>query len=171
MAFGGFTGGVTSVAMGESFWQGFATGAIVGGLNNGLHKMVEPPNDVEKAFRKSAKEFIKNNKSKDNLVDFDDRPRATGAVEHVYPEGYFMGGGALNKSIGGSKQWIRFGKSYSIKGKFNAFSLRWGAGGKHWKKIPFENLQKLNKNLRQLKFPSDNWRTTDPGHLHFFKIK
>ncbi len=41
MAFGGFTGGVTSVAMGESFWQGFATGAIVGGLNNGLHSVAE----------------------------------------------------------------------------------------------------------------------------------
>ncbi len=41
MAFGGLVGGTTSAAMGGNFWEGFATGAIVSGLNHGLHTLAQ----------------------------------------------------------------------------------------------------------------------------------
>ena len=75
------------------------------------------------------------------------------------------------KATGGFKQWIRFGKSYSHTGKFKTYSARWGAGRNHYKKIGNSNLQNLNRSLRNYKIPYNSWRTADPGHFHFKKLR
>ncbi|TAF72003.1 MAG: hypothetical protein EAZ53_17160 [Bacteroidetes bacterium] len=43
MAFGGIIGGLTESAMGGNFFHGFATGAIVSGLNHGMHDLADGP--------------------------------------------------------------------------------------------------------------------------------
>ena len=83
----------------------------------------------------------------------------------------FVPAGSTKYAMGPLKNWIRLGESYSVEGGFKTFSLRWGAGGNYWKKIPSTTLQNVNKSLRQTKIPLDNWRTVDPGHFHFKKIK
>ncbi|WP_156173284.1 hypothetical protein [Chryseobacterium gallinarum] len=75
----------------------------------------------------------------------------------------------FNRATGGLKQWIRTGSSYSIEGGFKTYSTRWGAGGKHWKKIGNTTLQNWNKTFRQTKLPGNNWRVKDPGHFHWWK--
>jgi hypothetical protein len=76
---------------------------------------------------------------------------------------------SVKYAMGPLKNWIRVGTSYSIKGGFETFAIRWGAGGKFWKNIPSKSLQNANKQLREIKVPGDSWRTADPGHLHIYK--
>ncbi|WKS95307.1 phage tail tape measure protein [Riemerella columbina] len=80
-------------------------------------------------------------------------------------------GNYLTRTTGGIKQWIRTGNSYSHAGKFKTYSTRWGAGGNHWKKIGNPTLQNLNRAFRKTKLPGNSWRTKDPGHFHWKKIK
>jgi hypothetical protein len=80
-----------------------------------------------------------------------------------------LAGKGFNSFTGGVKQWFRVGSSYSIEVGFNTVSIRWGAGGNHWKNIGSEYLQSLNKSFRQMKISFDNWRTADPGHFHLWK--
>ena len=78
----------------------------------------------------------------------------------------------FNQASGGLKQWIRlYGESFSHAGQFKTFSTRWGAGGNYWKKIGNPTLQNWNKSFRQTKLPGNSWRTQDPGHFHWKKIK
>ena len=71
------------------------------------------------------------------------------------------------KETGGIKQWIRFGKSYSIKGKFYTdFSVRWGAPKHYRQRIGNNKLRQINKAIRKKKLPGNSWRVQDPGHLH-----
>ncbi len=72
-------------------------------------------------------------------------------------------------ALGPMKNWLRVGPSYSIEGSFKTISIRWGAGGSYWKKIPSTTLQNLNRGLRETKIPLNNWRTADQGHLHLWK--
>ena len=101
-------------------------------------------------------------------------------LESVYPEfGIFLFGrsvieGAfqgfwtvLKYETGGWKQWVRLGNSYSKSGDFQTKSLRWGASPYYTKKIGNPTLRNINQNLRNTKFPYDNWRTADPGHIHY----
>lgn len=67
----------------------------------------------------------------------------------------------IGKYIGGTKQWIRTGSSYSVKGGFKTYSTRWGAGGNYWKKIGNPTLQNWNKSLRNTKIPGNSWRVQD----------
>ena len=46
-------------------------------------------------------------------------------------------------------------------------SLRWGASPYYTKMIGNPTLRNINQNLRNTKFPYDNWRTADPGHIHY----
>ena len=70
-------------------------------------------------------------------------------------------------AYGGWKQWVRLGNSYSKSGDFQTKSLRWGASPYYTKKIGNPTLRNINQNLRNTKFPYDNWRTADPGHIHY----
>ena len=49
--------------------------------------------------------------------------------------------------------------------KQNLFSG--GASPYYIKKIGNPTLRNINQNLRNTKFPYDNWRTADPGHIHY----
>src|SRR5690606_9758184 len=49
------------------------------------------------------------------------------------PKGLTLANESFTAATGGLKQWIRIGPSHSVSGDFPTFSLRWGAGGKHWK--------------------------------------
>lgn len=73
------------------------------------------------------------------------------------------------KYTGRTKQWIRTGSSYSVKGDFKTYSTRWGAGGNYWKKIGNPTLQNWNKSLRNTKIPGNSWRVQDKGHFHWWK--
>ena len=50
---------------------------------------------------------------------------------------------------------------------FQTKSLLWGASPYYTKKIGNPTLRNINQNLRNTKFPYDNWRTADPGHIHY----
>ena len=91
-----------------------------------------------------------------------------GRMGHVMGKGI---GHYLTRTTGGMKQWIRIGNSFSHAGGFKTYSIRWGAGGKHWQKIGNPTLQKWNRSFRQTKLPGNGWRTQDPGHFHLKKIK
>ena len=67
----------------------------------------------------------------------------------------------IGKYTGGTKQWIRTGSSYSVKGGFKTYSTRWRAGGNYWKKIGNPTLQNWNKSLRNTKIPGNSWRVQD----------
>lgn len=101
-------------------------------------------------------------------------------LESVYPEfGFFLFGRAVIEGVfqefwtvlkyetGGWKQWVRLGNSYSKSGDFQTKSLRWGASPYYTKKIGNPTLRNINQSLRNTKFPYDNWRTADPGHIHY----
>ncbi|MCW0514332.1 hypothetical protein OKE69_10940, partial [Riemerella anatipestifer] len=80
-------------------------------------------------------------------------------------------GNYLTRTTGGIKQWIRTGPSHSQVGKFKTYSTRWGAGGRHWKKIGNPTLQKWNRAFRKTKLPGNSWRIKDPGHFHWKKFE
>lgn len=83
-------------------------------------------------------------------------------------EGAFQGFWTVLKyETGGWKQWVRLGNSYSKSGDFQTKPLRWGASPYYTKKIGNPTLRNINQNLRNTKFPYDNWRTADPGHIHY----
>ncbi len=107
-------------------------------------------------------------------MGFADGP-TSGALIPVYPELLLMplpkGLNLLGKATGGAKQWLRLGKSYSIDGGFKTFSLRWGASPRYASKIGNVTLRELNQSMRNWKIPFKSWRTADPGHLHFRKLK
>ena len=74
------------------------------------------------------------------------------------------------EKTGGMKQWLRLGKSYSIKGSHQVSkSLRWGASPKHANKIGNSFLRRVNQWLRNKKLPGKSWRVRDPGHFHIKK--
>lgn len=56
---------------------------------------------------------------------------------------------------------------HSKSGDFQTKSLRWGASSYYTKKIGNPTLRNINQSLRNTKFPYDNWRTADPGHIHY----
>ena len=83
-------------------------------------------------------------------------------------EGAFQGFWTVLKyETGGWKQWVRLGNSYSKSGDFQTKSLLWGGITIYTKKIGNPTLRNINQNLRNTKFPYDNWRTADPGHIHY----
>ena len=108
-------------------------------------------------------------------------------LQNVYPEFWiFFGGRALvngafelagslfkdafkyfNQQTGGLKQWFRFGKSHSNIMNVDTKGIRWGAGKDYYKKIGNPTLRKMNIQFRGTKIPLNNWRTNDPGHLHW----
>jgi RHS repeat-associated protein len=99
----------------------------------------------------------------------------SGALIPVYPETLLMplpkGLNLLGKASGGMKQWFRLGESYSKAGKFQTYGLRWGASPKYANKIGNATLRQLNQDFRKTKIPFKSWRTADPGHFHFWKLK
>ena len=120
-----------------------------------------------------------------NDQGFSDMP-SSDAITAVYPETILLplpkGIGLLGKttgrigeeiveSTGGMKQWFRLGKSYSVEGRFKTYGLRWGASPRYASKIGNVTLRRFNQDFRKTKIPFNSWRTADPGHLHFWKLK
>ena len=92
------------------------------------------------------------------------------AITSLLPLGY------AKAVIGPTKQWIRFGPSYSHNlATKTASSIRWGASpgnkGKYLNQIPSVRMREVNQWLRTQKLPGNNWRTKDPGHFHIKKKK
>ena len=55
-------------------------------------------------------------------------------------------------------EWRTFKLKYIFSG---------GVSPYYTKKIGNPTLRNINQNLRNTKFPYDNWRTADPGHIHY----
>lgn len=76
----------------------------------------------------------------------------------------------LKNATGGTKQWVRFGSSYSHNlGIKIRYSIRWGASPKYAPSIGNIYLRILNQELRKTKLPGNNWRVKDAGHFHIKK--
>jgi len=96
------------------------------------------------------------------------------ASSYVTSAGIIRGIGSLGRAIGPLRNWIRIGRSFSRSGQFPTFGLRWGASTarnyRYVNQIRSPILRNLNQWLRGLRMPLNNWRTADPGHLHFWRL-
>lgn len=156
-------GGTVDEIGGGKFANGAITGAFTIMFNDMMHDKIEPQGEYQRLAKI-------------------DKP-----LEMVYPEfdlllaGKAAANGIISTSkelfksfksfwlheTGGRKQWIRLGKSHSVRGNFDTkTSLRWGAPKRYRRRIGNLTLRRVNKNIRNIKIPGDSWRVQDPGHLH-----
>jgi len=175
-------GGIVAWATGGDFLQGAMQGMTIGLFNHAMHdENINGENDYsEYSDYLSGGPKKRAVKLKEVVVLGKDCAPHEKPLEPVYPEfgillfgrsvieGAFQGFlTVLKYETGGRKQWVRLGSSYSKSGKFQTKSLRWGASPYYTKKIGNPTLRNINQNLRNTKFPYDNWRTADPGHIHY----
>jgi RHS repeat-associated protein len=68
-----------------------------------------------------------------------------------------------------NNNWLRLGPSYSkFMGQKTQYSIKWGAGFNHWKKMAPGIMKDANAFIRKIKIPVNSSRTNDPGHLHLW---
>ena len=179
-------GGIVAWATGGDFLQGAMQGMMIGVFNHAMHDddnimggkaECEVLPDGTRVAPKQLREIVVRAHRIYKLPNVPvEKP-----LESVYPEfgillfgraavieGAFQGFWTVLKyETGGWKQWVRLGNSYSKSGDFQTKSLRWGASSYYTKKIGNPTLRNINQSLRNTKFPYDNWRTADPGHIHY----
>ena len=178
-------GGIVAWATGGDFLQGALQGIMIGVFNHAMHdddNIMGGKAECEvlpDGTRVAPKQLRKIVVSAHRIYKLPNVP-VEKPLESVYPEfGFFLFERAVIEGVfqdfwtvlkyetGGWKQWVRLGNSYSKSGDFQTRSLRWGASPYYTKKIGNPTLRNINQSLRNTKFPYDNWRTADPGHIHY----
>jgi RHS repeat-associated protein len=83
---------------------------------------------------------------------------------------FVLGGKFLSIQFGKLQHWFRIKPSYSKSlNEKTSLSLTWGTNNHYRKEIPDETLREVNKFIREVKIPGNNWRVNDPGHFHIKK--
>lgn len=153
---------------GGKFANGAITGAFTIMFNDMMHEKLELKGerqrlaDIDKPLEPIYPEF--------NLM-LAGKALANG-ITTMTKELYHSFASFLHQQTGGVKQWVRWGPSYSVRGKFRTDkSVRWGASGKYRNRIGNRNLRQINKRIRETKLPGNSWRVQDPGHFHIKKSR